>query len=110
MTIAGTLTTGGPMCSSGCDRVFSPDYKVESIEEHAAEMWQNSYLPGVGPTIPKAPINLSERTGGMLNELEKAHIYIEQLDQLNRQLEAQQAELQQQVAQLRSTVEQLSNN
>ena len=109
MSIRGNLTVGGGSCT-GCDLVFSPEYKVESIQEHAASMWANSYLPGVGPTPEDAPMNLGKKTAGILNELEKAHIYIEQLDQLNRQLEAQQAELQQQVAQLRSTVEQLSNN
>ena len=80
MTLKGTLTTTGTTCSSGCDLVFSDDYKLPSIEEHAAEMWGNSYLPGVGATIENAPFNITEKTGGMLNELEKAHIYIEQLN------------------------------
>ncbi|MBL4659143.1 MAG: hypothetical protein JKY19_02215 [Alcanivoracaceae bacterium] len=85
MTIKGTLTTTGTVCStgaapSGCDFVFSDDYKLASIEDHAAEMYENSYLPNVGPTIENAPFNLTEKTGGMLNELEKAHIYIAQLN------------------------------
>jgi hypothetical protein len=78
LTIAGTLTTAGS-CSIGCDAVFSPEYEVEPIKEHAASMWQNRYLPAVGPTPEDGPFNLTEKTGGMLNELEKAHIYIEQL-------------------------------
>jgi hypothetical protein len=77
--IAGTVTTGGPTCGGGCDEVFSEDFHLESIEEHAAQMWELSHLPAVGPTTPKTPINLTERMGGILNELEKAHIYIEQL-------------------------------
>ena len=80
LTISGTLTTTGTVCGSGCDLVFSDDYKLPSIEEHAAEMWGNSYLPSVGATIENAPFNITEKTGGMLNELEKAHIYIEQLN------------------------------
>ncbi|MBL4659144.1 MAG: hypothetical protein JKY19_02220 [Alcanivoracaceae bacterium] len=80
MTITGTLTTGGVTCGGGCDLVFSDSYKVPTIEEHAAEMWNNSYLPNVGPTLENTPFNLTEKTGGMLNELEKAHIYIEQLN------------------------------
>jgi hypothetical protein len=81
VTITGQLVTGGPQCGVGspCDGVFSSDYEVESIEEHAALMWANSYLPAVGPTAPGAPMNVSEKTGRILNELEKAHIYIEQL-------------------------------
>ncbi len=79
VTIAGTLTTAGS-CSSGCDIVFSETYPLESIEEHAKKMWSNSYLPAVGPTKEGSPFNISEKTGGILNELEKAHIYIEKLN------------------------------
>lgn len=46
----------------------------------AALFWANSYLPAVGPTVENGSWNSSEKTGGMLNELEKAHIYIEQLN------------------------------
>ena len=77
--ISGTLTTGGPSCGGGCDELFSPAGEVESIEEHAASMWQNSHLPAVGPTAPGVPMNLSKKVGGLINELEKAHIYIERL-------------------------------
>ncbi len=79
VTVLGTLTTGGTTCGGGCDLVFTEDYKLPTIEEHAAQMWENNYLPNVGPTIENEPFNLTEKTGGMLNELEKAHIYIEQL-------------------------------
>ncbi len=76
--VTGTLTTGGPTCGGGCDAVFDADYDLPSIEEHARAMYANSYLPEIGPTVPKAAINVSERMGTMLNELEKAHIYIAQ--------------------------------
>lgn len=79
VTVLGTLTTGGTTCGGGCDLVFTEDYKLPTIEEHAEQMWKNSYLPNVGPTVENEPFNLTEKTGGMLNELEKAHIYIEQL-------------------------------
>ena len=79
VTIAGSLTTGGPTCAAGCDRVFSDDYELKSLEQHAAMMWKNSYLPNVGPTKAGAPLNVAEKIGGMLNELEHAHIYIGQL-------------------------------
>jgi len=89
LTILGTLTTAGS-CSSGCDLVFSEDYKLPSIEEHALAMWKNSYLPTVGPTHENAPFNITEKTGRMLNELEKAHIYI---DQLNTRLNTKEQDL-----------------
>jgi len=86
LTIAGTLTTSGTTCSAaatsnaGCDFVFSDDYRLATIEEHAKEMYKYSFLPNVGPTIENAPFNITEKTGGILNELEKAHIYITQLN------------------------------
>ncbi len=81
LRITGTLTTGGTTCSGGCDLVFQPGYELETIEEHAELMWTNSYLPAVGPTVENGEEwNLTAMTGGMLNELEKAHIYIEQLN------------------------------
>ncbi|MBE9548553.1 MAG: hypothetical protein IMF09_04025 [Proteobacteria bacterium] len=80
MEITGSLTTTGSTCGGGgCDLLFHPDTHIESIEDHAESMWANSYLPAVGPTVENEPFNLSEKTGSMLNELEKAHVYIEQL-------------------------------
>jgi hypothetical protein len=83
--VTGTLTTGGPPCGGGCDAVFGADYDLPSIEEHAAAMYANSYLPEIGPTMPHAPVNLSEQYGKVINELEKAHIYIAQLETEARQ-------------------------
>ncbi len=54
-------------------------------------MYQGGFLPAVGPTIPKAPVNLTEKTGGILNELEKAHAYIEHLHAKMLALEARLA-------------------
>ena len=71
-----------------CDAVFDPEYGLESIEEHAAAIWQNRHLPGVAPTPEGKPLsfNVQQRHFGMLNELEKAHIYIERLnDEAKRQ-------------------------
>ncbi|MCP4902814.1 MAG: hypothetical protein GY906_38120 [bacterium] len=93
LTITGSIFTGGVPCGDGCDAVFQPDYELESIEEHAARMWENGHLPEVGPTPENAPINLSDKTGRMLNELEKAHIYIDQLNQVVKRLEAEINEL-----------------
>ncbi len=77
---ANGITTQGPDCGTPCDKVFDPEvYELETIEEHAAFMWENQYLPGVGPTGPDLPFNVTEKTAGILHALEKAHIYIEQL-------------------------------
>jgi hypothetical protein len=94
MTLAGTLVTGGGgTCappSPACDGVFRPEeYSLESIEEHAAYMWENEHLWGVGPTPAGAPMDLTRKTTGILHELEKAHIYIEQLNGRVKQLEAE---------------------
>lgn len=93
--IAGSLTTGGAVCGDGCDLVFDPSYQLESIEEHAAQMWEDRYLGAVGPTRENAPFNLTEKTGGILNELEKAHIYIDRLNDTLKEREAEIARLNQ---------------
>ena len=90
------ITTRGPTCNPGpCDRTFDPEYfDVPTIEAHAAFMWENEYLWAVGPTGPDQPFNVTEKTAGMLHELEVAHIYIEQLnarlDALEQRVNAQQ--------------------
>lgn len=89
LTIAGTLTTAGMTCGTGCDAVFEEGYELPSIEDHAELMWSNGYLPNVGPTIENTPINVSDKVGRMLNELEKAHIYIAQINEENKQLKAE---------------------
>ncbi|WP_425099094.1 hypothetical protein [Tropicibacter sp. S64] len=78
MTIEGQLFTAGS-CSAGCDRVFDADYPLPTIAEQAAMIREMKHLPNVGPTPEDGPFNLTAMTGGMLNELEKAHLYIEQL-------------------------------
>ena len=93
LTLTGGLisTSGGGACTVAdpCDAVFDPAvYTVPSIEDHAAIMWDNKFLPAVGPTGPGMPINVTEKMLRMLNELETAHIYIEQL---NAQLQVQGA-------------------
>lgn len=102
LSITGEITTSGS-CSVGCDRVFDADYDLPSIGEHADLMWANKHLPAVGPTAENGPMNLSKKMGGMLNELEKAHIYIEQL---HKRLEgAEKLELA--IAELRAEIDSL---
>lgn len=80
LEIEGTLTTMGGTCGGGCDRVFAADYKLPTIKAHAAEMFAKGYLPNIGPTLENTPINVSDKLGRMLNELEHAHIYIAELE------------------------------
>ncbi|MDI6794767.1 MAG: hypothetical protein QME81_18190 [bacterium] len=62
------------------DYVFEPDYELETIEEHAAYMWKNKHLKA----IPNAKLDEDGREiievgihrRGIVEELEKAHIYI----------------------------------
>lgn len=80
LTISGQLFSAGPTCAGGCDRVFADDYELLSIEDHGKAMFDNKHLPAIGPTAPHKPVNISEQYGNMLNELEHAHIYIQQLN------------------------------
>jgi len=88
--IGGTLTTSGTTCGGGCDAVFDADYDLPTIEEQYEMMYANRHLPAVGPTVENEPFNITVKVGGMLNELEKAHIFI---GQLNQQLQAQDEEV-----------------
>ncbi|MCB1035255.1 MAG: hypothetical protein KDD47_15610 [Acidobacteria bacterium] len=92
LAIAGGLVTGtAGSCTSAspCDGVFHPDFEVETIEDHASYMWTHSHLPAVGPVQAGTPINLTRTTTGMLNELEKAHIFIERLNSQLKEKDAQ---------------------
>ena len=101
------------------DFVFTNDYQLESIEEHAAFMWKNKHLPALqsaGEIERAGGYDISLRREQMLEELEKAHIYIEQLNNdikslenkniyLEKQLENQQG----QINQLMLEIEKLKN-
>jgi hypothetical protein len=94
-TPLGALDVNGAIYQRGvllyADYVFSPDYELESIEEHAEFMWKNKHLRAV----PKAKVDnqgneiieIGSHRKGILEELEKAHIYIDQLHQHIKTLE-----------------------
>ena len=88
--VAGTLTTGGTTCGGGCDRVFT-DHAIIPAPDYAAQMWSQGHLPHVGPTVEGAPINVSEKLGGMLNALEHAHVFIAALRDENETLRAEKS-------------------
>lgn len=85
VTITGSITTSGGTCGGGCDAVFTDEYDLPSISEHTEAMYALGYLPNVGPTVENTAINVSDKLGRMLNELEHAHIYIAELhDRINK--------------------------
>ena len=98
---AGKLDVNGSIYQRGgslhADYVFEPGYKLESIDEHSEFMWRQKHLPA----IPKAQVDdegqeiveVGSHRKGIVEELEKAHIYIEQLHKKNRQIEAQNKQL-----------------
>ncbi len=73
------------------DYVFGDGYELKSIEEHASFMWQEKHLPSLkGESVIKEEgYNIIERIEGIVEELEKAHIYIEQLHERIKMLEAE---------------------
>jgi hypothetical protein len=85
----GALDVNGPIFQRGsvlhADYVFQPSYPLESIEDHAAFMWHERRLQG----LPRATLDegdqqvveLGSQQKGILEELEKAHIYISQLSE-----------------------------
>ena len=74
------------------DYVFEPDYKIETIEEHSEYMWKNKHLPAIGAGQYDeegfAIMELGDQSKGILEELEKAHIYIETLNDQIKELSA----------------------
>jgi hypothetical protein len=97
----GTLDVNGSIYQRGnvlhADYVFEPDYQLESIEAHAAFMWKNKHLKA----IPKAKtdeagreiLEVGAHRKGIVEELEKAHIYIDQLHHRIKTLEEQLTQL-----------------
>ena len=93
---AGKLDVNGSIYQRGgvlhADYVFEPGYELESIEEHARYMWENNHLKA----IPERRLDESGREiievgahrKGIVEELEKAHIYIDQLHRRIAKLEA----------------------
>ncbi len=73
------------------DYVFDSDYKLETIKEHAKFMWKNKHLRAIPKvTVDKDGLEIVEIGSyrkGIVEELEKAHIYIEQLYNQNKLLE-----------------------
>ena len=74
------------------DYVFQPGYQIEAITEHSDFMWANRHLPGVPSATTDEDgqeiVELGRHQRGILEELEKAHIYIQWLHERLKKLEA----------------------
>ena len=108
-TPAGRLDVNGTIFQRGillhADYVFEPTYTLESIEEHSAFMWENKHLParwgpGRSTKTGHEVVEIGARMRGMLEELEKAHIYISTLSQRITEKDDALAKLERQNAEL----------
>ncbi|MHC4559480.1 MAG: hypothetical protein ACYTFW_17960 [Planctomycetota bacterium] len=112
----GKLDVNGSIYQRGsslhADYVFEPDYQLESIDEHSEFMWMNKHLKA----IPKSEVDEGGREilevgahrKGIVEELEKAHIYIEQLHNRLKKLEEKEAEMQKHLASMESLLAKLT--
>jgi hypothetical protein len=83
------LIVNGPFIhnvqGNSADYVFESSYQLISIEDQSRFMWKNKHLPAV----PKRKVDengnevieIGEYQRGLLEELEKAHIYISRLNE-----------------------------
>jgi len=111
----GKLDVNGSIYQRGsqlhADYVYEPGYQLESIEEHAEYMWSNKHLPAVpGKTIDAAGLEVVEvgaHRKGILEELEKAHVYIAQLHSNIKQMQTANESLQEKNKELEQRLEKL---
>lgn len=97
----GTLDVNGSIFQRGkqlhADYVFESEYKLESIEQHAKFMWKNKYLKAIPKMLldenGNEIVEIGSHQKGILEELEKGHIYIEQLLNRIKSLEERLAQL-----------------
>lgn len=96
LEVTGTVTA---LNVSQPDYVFDSSYNLLPIEENAEFMWKHKHLP----SLPSAgmdhrgDVDLVAHQMGMLEELEKAHIYISELNEaigvLRQELASKSAKL-----------------
>ena len=97
----GRLDVNGSIFQRGgalhADYVFEPGYELETIEEHAKFMLGEKHLKAVPKAVKDRQgndiVEYGSHQRGMLEELEKAHLYIYELNRLTRSQQAAIAEL-----------------
>lgn len=93
--VQGSIQVDGVVAHA--DFVFASGYDLMPIEQRADFMWEQKHLPA----LPKAPeglkgnVNLVSHQMGILEELEVAHIYIQQLHQNIASMESRLDKLEQ---------------
>lgn len=88
--------------------VFEPEYELESIDEHSRFMWKNKRLAAIlksqvdenGTEV----LEVDSHIRGIVEELEKAHIYIEQLNKRLKTSEEENAKMQKRLAALENII------
>ncbi|MEE4196242.1 MAG: hypothetical protein V2I54_01240 [Bacteroidales bacterium] len=124
LDIDGSINITGNYYSKGvksnfADYVFSEEYDLKSIEEHAAFMWENKHLPALksAQELSNTSFSITQRSEQMLEELEIAHIYIEKLNHQLKSLKEENNSLkqkfeyqQQQIDKLILEIEKMKNN
>lgn len=111
-TPLGKLDVNGSIFQRGgvlfADYVFEPTFSLESIEDHSTFMWTNKHLPAVGvrkvDEQGREVVEIGARMRGLLEELEKAHIYISTLNTRVTERDEQLAKLERQNAELAERV------
>jgi hypothetical protein len=116
LDVAGDVNTEGDYLSGGAktaDYVFEEDYELESIEEHAEFMWKEKHLPAVKSQAEidaQGSYSMSERREEILEEVEKAHIYIEQLNERIKELRKENQLKDEQIAVQKSRIDNLEQS
>lgn len=112
LDVSGAINFSGSLLQNGevyfPDFVFENDYQLETIEEHADFMWNNKHLPAI---LSAKEINevgsydVIQRREQILEELEKAHIYIDQLNNRIKRLNAKNIELEEKLDEILNLLE-----
>lgn len=96
------ITPGGAILHRGstlhADYVFDADYDLPTIDEQAEHMFSQKHLPAIGPARVtddgREVVELGSDRQGIVEELEKAHIYIAQLHERLKEKETEVERLQ----------------
>ena len=93
LTFNGDVTITGTLNGSKNIKIakdfFNKDYKVESIEEHSRLMYEKHSLPLLQSVyaISKSGYDTFQRNENVVEELQKAYLYIDQLNARIKKLE-----------------------
>ena len=106
----GKLDVNGSIFQSGvslhADYVFEPDYLLPSIDEQAKMMWRDKHLPAMQTNKKDEQgndvVEIGRDRRGLTEELEKAHIYIQQLHEKLKKQDKQIEEIKIRLSELES--------